>query len=107
MICSPGRLAVSPGPIRFQTVEYLSSGRGKGRFDWADAPDSPEGQSVLLVLRSRLVQALADVELALGLLPPPSTVVPFPVFSASKPVALARLHAEYAVVVAVNPILVA
>jgi len=104
MICSPGRLAVSPGPIRFQTVEYLSSGRGKGRYHWADAPDSPEGQSILLALRSRLVQALADVELALGLLPSPFTI-PFPVVAALQPVALARLRAEYAVAT-VNPILV-
>jgi len=105
MICSPGRLAVSPGPLRFQTVEYLSSGRGKGRYHWADAPDSPEGQSVLRALRFRLVRALADVELALGPLYPPSPV-PFPVVSVSKPVALARLRAEYAVAT-VNPILVA
>lgn len=71
MICSPGRLAAPPVPIHFQTVEYLSSGRGKGRYHWEDAADSPEGRSILLSLQSRLVQALADVELALGLLPQP------------------------------------
>jgi len=74
MICSPGRLGAPPVPIHFQTVEYLSSGRGTGRFHWADAPDSPESRSVLVALQFRLVQALADVELALGFLPPSLSV---------------------------------
>jgi len=66
MICAPGRLDVPPAPICFQTVEYQSAGRGRGRYHWEDAPDSAESRCVLLALQFRLEQALVDVELALG-----------------------------------------
>jgi len=96
-------------PIKFAQVTYLSGGRGRGRWEWLPAPDHPGRRECLFQLHSQLRRCLDSVDRELSLCDSvivPSSTVPFPVVSAPKPVALARLRAEYAVAT-VNPILVA